>query len=526
MPKGKPKGEPWDATDIHVHHIDPGYEPIRQEIVTPLGQSAYVPTIDNDIAGTGAGKKGLARETDAEHHGGLAPYATYVARTIFLHTLAFNESLKGVGAEELRHSELGPVTDCSFVEEARKRFIAGSAYLDDRPGASMRFLAEACLRQVIRREEQHVAAGEAREWLNDRIREIFGGNTSVFEVIPFPGGSFNVPDELGDGRPNLIVVSYDAVSAGNTVDALPQFIEKIYLRKGSEGSALRILRNNVVFAVADGLGQEEIRRQAVRRLALQELKKPERLNDLAEHQRAKIRELEGKSEHDLAIAIQQCYRQIFYPSRERAGGSNVDLAHSAITIHSASDSPGAGQRQFVRALLDLGKLQISGNEPCSPSCVRDRTPLKSGQITTRALRDGFRRDPAQPILTGNDSFILGVRRGVEQREYIYHRGDLLLGPGDPAVNIEIDENSVVFTMTHTKNVNRWPRAPNRDDGDKPPIKKGSTLRLELATAERGRRAEVKAAGDPPGGRSADRFAATAGAVPVTTDANRRDRRMG
>ena len=26
-----------DATAIHLHHIDPGYEPIRQEIVTRLG---------------------------------------------------------------------------------------------------------------------------------------------------------------------------------------------------------------------------------------------------------------------------------------------------------------------------------------------------------------------------------------------------------------------------------------------------------------------------------------------------------
>ena len=43
--------------------------------------------------------------------------------------------------------------------------------------------------------------------------------------------------------------------------------------------------------------------------------------------------------------------------------------------------------------------------------MRDRTPLKKGQITTLALRDEFRRDPALPILTGEDIFIRGVRRG-------------------------------------------------------------------------------------------------------------------
>ena len=34
---------PADATAIHLYHVDPGFEPIRQEIVTRLGQSIYVP---------------------------------------------------------------------------------------------------------------------------------------------------------------------------------------------------------------------------------------------------------------------------------------------------------------------------------------------------------------------------------------------------------------------------------------------------------------------------------------------------
>ena len=449
--------QPADATAIHVHHIDPGHEAIRQEIVTRLGQHAYVPAISNDIAGSGAEKKGLAQEIDAEHHAGMAPYATYVARTVFVHTLAFNEQLKGVAPDELRYSVLAPTIDVSFIEDARKKFIADSAYLDDRPGAAMRFLAEANLRQVIRREEHHVDAGEARAMLKDKIQEIF--KRRELEPIVFPGGAFEVADEIGDGRPNLIVISYDAVTVGTVVEAVPDLIERIYSRKGSEGIAVRKLRNNLVFAVADEQGKEEMRRQAVRRLALQELKKPQRLEDLADHQQAKVRELESKSEQDLAIAIQQCYRHIFYPSRNRVGSSDVDLGHTAIDMHSASDQPGAGQRQVVRALHDLAKLQLSEDEPYSPAYVRDRTPLKKGQMTTRALRDEFRRDPALPILIGDDIFIRGIRRGVEQGEYVYQRGELLFGPGDPSASIAIDEESVLFTMAFAKNSGIWPRKP-------------------------------------------------------------------
>ena len=286
----------------------------------------------------------------------MPPYAAYVARTIFLHTLAFNDPLKGLPPEQLRYSVLCPGTDISFIEEARRKFVAESAYLDDRPGAPMRFLAEANLRQIIRREERNVDAGEARAELNDRIREIFEGKT--FDARCFPGRPFDVPDEVGDGRPKLVVLSYDAAAIGSSVDNVPELVERTHTRKGSEGAALRVLRNNLVFAVADDARRADMRRKTYHRLALRELKKPEHLNDLAEHQQAKVRELEARSEQELAIAIQQCYRHIFYPSRDRLSASDVDLAHSAIDMHSASDQPGAGQQQIVRALRDLRKLRL------------------------------------------------------------------------------------------------------------------------------------------------------------------------
>ena len=451
------KEKPKDATAIHLHHFNPGYQPIRQEIVTRLGQSAYIPAINNDIAAGPVEKKALAEDIDARDHTGMPPYTVYVARTVFLHTLAFNDPLKGVSREQLRYSVVGPALDISFIEQARKKFISESAYLDDRPGAPMRFLAEANLRQIIRREEQHVDAGEARAELNDSIGQIFGGKT--FETVSFPGGPFDVPDEVGDGRPKLAVLAYDGLTIGRSVDDVPELIERIYARKGSEGSALRALRNNLVFVVADDARKEEMRRKAFYRLALGELKKPERLSDLAEHQQAQVKKMEAGSELELAVSIQQCYRHVFYPSRNRIGAGDVDLAHTAIDIHSTSDRPGAGQQQIVRALRDLNKLRLSEDQPDSPAYVKDRTPLKKGQLTTLALREEFRRDPALPILIDDDIFVRGVRRGIEQGEYVYQRGELLYGPGDPAANIEIDEQAVVLTMGYAVNAGIWPRTP-------------------------------------------------------------------
>ena len=453
---------PADATAIHLHHMDLGHEPIRQELVTRLGQSAFVPAIANDIASGGSENQSLAQNIDAEHYRGLPPYAAYVARTAFLHTLAFNEPLKGLSPEDLRYAVLAPTLDVSFVEEARKRFIAESAYLDDRPGAAMRFLAEANLNQIIRREERNVDAGDARAELNDRIGHIFNGDT--FDAIRFPGGPFDVPDEVGDGRPKLIVLSYDAVSLDGQTSKLPELVERIYSRKGSEGQALRGLRNHLVFVATDDNGRAEMQRRTRLRLALRALKRADRLRDLAEHQQDQVQEMEARSEQELAIAIQQAYRHVFYPSPSGIT-PDVSLAHTAIDIHSAADQPGVGQRHIVRALRELNKLRLPEDEPDAPVYVRDRTPLRKGQMTTLALRDEFRRDPSLPMLIGNDTFIRGIRVGVERGDYVYQRGDLLFGPGDPPAAVMIDEQAVVLTMAYARNTSVWPRRPVDEEAE-------------------------------------------------------------
>jgi hypothetical protein len=66
----------------------------------------------------------------------------------------------------------------------------------------------------------------------------------------------------------------------------------------------------------------------------------------------------------------------------------VDLAHAAVDIHSASERPGSGQQQIERTLRESAnqKLRLSEDPPESPGYIRDRTPLKKGQISTGALK--------------------------------------------------------------------------------------------------------------------------------------------
>jgi hypothetical protein len=446
---------PADATAIHLHHIDLGSDVVRREFTTRLQQGAFVPAILNDIAGPQE-KPALAQEIDIKNFKGLLPYGTYVARAIFIHTLAFNNDLKGVSPDHLRYSILSLAADISFIDDAKTKFRSESAYLDDRPHAPLRFNAEANLTQVIGREEKNIDPGEARSQLSDRITEIFGG--SSLDLVPFPGGPWDVPDDVSDGKPRLVLLSHDALEIGADLREIPELVGRMFERKGADGNGLRSLRNNIVFVVADETKVSEMKRAIVRRLALRELKRPERLKELADHQQAKVLELEKKSETEAAIAIQQCYRHILYPSRNALGGvGSAQLAHSVIDIQNASERPGSGQLQVVRQLQSQNKLRDASDSPDSPSYIRDRTPLKKGQMTTRDLRDEFRRDPSLSILLSDDVFRKAIRKGVEEGVYVYKRGELLAGPGDPMPSINIDEETTIFTMDFAKTKGIWPR---------------------------------------------------------------------
>jgi hypothetical protein len=457
---------PEGAHTINVHHISLSNQGIRQEIMTRLGQSDFAPAVTYDVEGTPGTNKSIAITVDDHHYGGMIPYALYVARTVFVHTLAFNEQRKGIDRRQLRYSLMGPAVDTSFIDDAAQRFVQESGYLDDRQDARLRFLTDININQLIRREQREIDVDELRAELNDRIRTIFGGTSSSFELVPFPAGPSDVPDDPNAPKPALVIVGYDAESLSAGTLAIPDLIERIYLHKGASNE-IRKNRNNIVFLAVDEDRKTEMMDKMRRRLALASLRKPGRISSLKPHQQQKLQELFQTSDLDLGVSIQQAYRHLFYPSRDRVHGATIDLSYSVIDTQNASANPGSGDKQVERLLRDLGVLRISGDDPDSPSYIRDKTPLKNGAITVALLRAEFRRDPGLPMLVGDDVFLTGIRSGITHGDFVYQKGDLFYGPGEPWANISIDEQSFVYTAQHARDKAIWPRPmvePEDSDG--------------------------------------------------------------
>ncbi|MBL8783338.1 MAG: DUF499 domain-containing protein [Deltaproteobacteria bacterium] len=457
---------------VHLHHLDPGHPPIRNEIVTRLELSAFDPALRNDVTALTRSREGgdpsLAESLDQKAYAGLPPYASFVARTILWNTFAFNEHLKGVTPEELRLAILAPGVDPSFIDDARQRFVAESAYLDDRPTAPLRFLTEANLTMVLRNLRKQIDPEEARSALGAHIKAIFDGKDLA--LVAFPGGPYDVDDAVGDGRPRLVVLSYDAASVQPSRLRVPDMVERLFRHKGQAKGAAdqhgqRNFQNNLVFLVADETLKSDMTERQGHRMALGLAVRPEHLKDLVEHQQNKVRELHQRSELELAVAIQQCYRHLFFPSRHlRIDGAGVELGHVAFDVASASEKPGAGQARVLAALSDHQKLVRPGDPPLAAAYIRDKTPLRLRPLSSEDLRNEFRKDPALPILLNDSSFIELLRKGISEGLYVYQRGDLLWGPGDVPADLKIEATALVMTVQQAKEQKLWPRKAPELDG--------------------------------------------------------------
>ena len=434
---------------IHSHHLDLGYGPLHNEVLTRLQQSDYAPAVKADVAGVE--RAALAQELDAQYYAGLPSYTTLAARTILLHSLAYNDDLKGLSREQLRYACLAPDLKVEFLDQALDKFVTESGYLDDRPTAPLRFQIAPNLTNLLRREAQKVDPGEVRAQLHDRIRELFKGKT--FNAAPFASDGYDVPDDDGNGRPYLVIIGYDAAELAAEAVAVPPLVEKLFTFRGG-GNEWRKKKNNLVFLLVDAARKEIMHQQMIRHLALKTLQFHE---GLAAHQQATVQELYERSKSEVVSAIQQAYRHVLYPAKYGVEGAAVELAHSAIELPSAGAQPGDGEKQVVRQLQAVKKLRIAGDEPDSPTYIRDRTPLKKGKITTAELREEFRRDVALPMLVGDDVFVRGLRRGIEQGEYVYQRGDLWWGQSDPPAEIKMDEQSWIFTAAYAREHDLYPR---------------------------------------------------------------------
>ncbi len=450
--------KPADALSIHIHHLDPSFESIRTEVNVKLGQQQYAPAVKADVAAVAGDEPALAQRLDAKNYPGMPPVTSYVARSIYWHTLAYGDSARGISPEQLKLAVCSPALEPAFVEQARTQFVTESIYLDDRPGAPLRFMVEPNLTMIIRKRMAEVDPGEVRNELRERIRNLFTLPRGEFNAILFPSSTYEVPDEIGDSRPVLVVMSYESTAVPANLQSPPPDVADIFSHRGNEGKP-RELKNNLVFVAPDERLISDMRENVKRSLALADLLKPENQRDLAEHQRGTVRSDAEKMKLNVAMGILQCYRHLFYPSNSSMAGTTLPLGHTIMELSGAGDSPGNGQHQVIRVLHEQKKILTGQDDPDAPGYVVQQVGLRGrGEMTTQQLELEYRRAPKLSILLHQTPLNECIRRGISQNVWIYREGNQVYGPGDPAPVIHIADSCFLHTMEDAKKKQLWPRA--------------------------------------------------------------------
>jgi hypothetical protein len=80
---------PPGTVAIHSWHIDPSDEGVFNELLVRINQAQLIPAVKADVASRDSNAQAWAQVTDAKEYAGMPPYASMIARTVFIHTLAF-----------------------------------------------------------------------------------------------------------------------------------------------------------------------------------------------------------------------------------------------------------------------------------------------------------------------------------------------------------------------------------------------------------------------------------------------------
>lgn len=399
---------------IHSHHIPVGIDAeVTNELTSKLQRQQMRNAIGADIYNID-GKKAYAQVHDEDWLlSGKPPFSSYLARTIFLHSLTQGIS-SGIRRAELNLSLLTPKLDINFVENALQKLVSVAWYLDDDPITSLaRFKEEPSLNKIVSEEKEQVHPSTAKQELRNRRDSIFA--KKFFTLISNIENSSDVDDRADDLA--LCVIDFDEVTVNNSTDEAPSLLQQIFNNTGESGK-FRIYRNRLIFLLANKT--EIIRAIDVTReyLAIQNiLKSGSRLEDLSESQQKQLKERSGAKDLEVRIALTNAYRHLFYPDYDPVKAP-LGLKHYTLPAQDSSTIKGKNNQQEVifKALKDCEKIR-SGEplKPFAPAYILQKVWSQNlDYLSTKSLKEAFAKDLSLKFLIEAEISLLRdtIRKGL------------------------------------------------------------------------------------------------------------------
>jgi len=435
---------------IHSHHIPVGIEEeITSDLTARLERPLMRITIQADIYNKD-GREAHAQLQDAEWiAAGKPPFSTWVARTIFLHSITQGISA-GIRRAELNLSLLTPGLEIGFVDTVLERLSEVAWYLENDPITTLaRFKEEPSINKIIAEEKAQVGITEAKDDLRGRRDTIFADK--FFKLVSAPESPADV-DDVSDNIA-LCLIDFNEATISATTEGPPPMVEKIFNETGESGK-FRTFRNRLLFLVANRQELDRAINNAREFRAIQNiLNSPNRLQDLSENQQKQLKDKKGSLDLGVRVSLTNAYRHLFYPSNDPVKAPK-GLMHYTLPAHDSSDIKGKNNQQDVilKALKDCQKIRAEESTFYAPAYILQKV-WSSGIInwTTKALKEAFAKDLSLNIFVEAELSKLRdtIRQGLQTGNWDMKVGEKLFIKTDDGKftlpdSIEFSERMVLY----------------------------------------------------------------------------------
>ena len=399
---------------IHPHHIPIGVEEeITSDLTSRLQRPLMRIPISADIYNWD-GREAHAQLQDGEWTAaGKPPFSTWVARTIFLHSI--NQGVvAGIRRAELNLSLLTPGLEIGFVETALERLSTVAWYLENDAITSIaRFKEEPSINKIISEEKAQIGISEAKEDLRSRRDTVFA--EKYFKTVSAPDSAADV-DDTADSIA-LCLIDFQEATIATTTEAPPDIIERIFNNTGESGK-FRTYRNRLLFLVANKQELDraiDIAREY--RAIMNILNSQNRLQDLSENQQKQLKQKKGEFDLSVRISLTNAYRHLFYPANDPVKAPK-GLMHYTLPAQDSSEIKGKSNQQEVilKALKDCQKIRSEDAAFYAPAYILQKVWLAGlDHWTTKNLREAFAKDLSLNILLDADVSKLrdSIRQGLQ-----------------------------------------------------------------------------------------------------------------
>ncbi|NEP60494.1 MAG: ATP-binding protein [Symploca sp. SIO2G7] len=413
---------------IHTHHFPVGVDAkVTDELTSRLQRPLMRNPIQADIYNS-SGREAYAQVQDQQWLvAGKPAFSTWVARTIFLHSLTQGIS-SGIRRAELNLSLLTAGLEIGFVDQVLDKLTSVAWYLDNDPITSIaRFKEEPSINKIITEEKEQVGRAQAKDDLRSRRDSIFASKAFKLVIPDSPADVDDVADPIA-----LCVIDFDEATVSSSQDSAPYLVEQIFNNTGESGK-FRTFRNRLLFLVAN---KQELERTIDLAREYKGIKNilasPNRLEDISESQQKQLRQKDGEIDLRLRIALTNTYRHLFYPANDPVKAPK-GLMHYTLPAQDSSTVKGKSNQQEVilKALRDCGKIRAAAEElakPFAPAYILQKVwPSGIDHWTTKSLREEFAKNLAlnMPIEAEIPKLRETIKRGLAEGQWDLKVGERL-----------------------------------------------------------------------------------------------------